>query len=145
MDNDVLLNRWAPTDSEEGVLETHAPPVAIRRRGVGGRERAQDNLFRWICRLFALSVPGLLLGILVALLVGAWPALKVFGPGFLTEVEWNPVTDRFGAAVPIFGTLITSGIALLIAVPVSFGIALFLSELTGTAMRRAIPDVIRVP
>ncbi|MCL6556916.1 MAG: phosphate ABC transporter permease subunit PstC [Burkholderiales bacterium] len=85
-----------------------------------------------------LLVLALLAGILVALAVGAWPAIRTFGFAFLFSPEWNPVTGEFGALVPIFGTLATSAIALLIGVPVSFGIALFLTELSPLWLRRPL-------
>mgnify|MGYP001105929511 CR=1 FL=1 len=102
------------------------------------RHHLLDRLFRATTWLFALLVLVLLAGILVALLVGAWPSIKAFGFAFLTSPEWNPVTEEFGALVPIFGTLATSAIALLIGVPVSFGIALFLTELSPLWLRRPL-------
>jgi phosphate transport system permease protein len=83
-------------------------------------------------------VLALLVAIIVSLVIGSLPAIKAFGFGFLSSAEWNPVTDEFGALVPIVGTLVTAGIALLIAVPVSFGIALFLTELSPRWMRRPL-------
>ncbi|MDF0605547.1 phosphate ABC transporter permease subunit PstC [Neisseriaceae bacterium TC5R-5] len=97
-----------------------------------------DNLFRLITRSFAFVVLALLLGILISLLIGALPSIKHFGWGFLLSNEWDPVADRYGALVPIFGTLATSFIALLIGVPVSFGIALFLTELCPTWLKRPL-------
>jgi phosphate transport system permease protein len=72
------------------------------------------------------------------------PALKAFGFGFLTSAEWNPVTEKFGALVPIVGTLVTSSIALLIGIPVSFGIALFLTELSPPWLRRPLGTAIEL-
>jgi phosphate transport system permease protein len=80
----------------------------------------------------------LLAGIIVSLTISAWPAIKTFGFGFLTSAEWNPPTEEFGALVPIYGTLVTSFLALLIALPISFGIALFLTELSPTWLRRPL-------
>jgi phosphate transport system permease protein len=97
-----------------------------------------DILFRVITRLSAFSVLVLLIAIIVSLVIGSLPAIKTFGFNFLSSSEWNPVTDEFGALVPIVGTLVTAGIALLIAVPVSFGIALFLTELSPRWMRRPL-------
>jgi phosphate transport system permease protein len=102
------------------------------------RHHLLDRLFRATTWLFALLVLALLAGILVALAVGAWPAIRTFGFAFLFSPEWNPVTGEFGALVPIFGTLATSTIALLIGVPVSFGIALFLTELSPLWLRRPL-------
>ena len=97
-----------------------------------------DILFRVITRLSAFSVLVLLIAINVTLVIGRLPAIQKFGFNFLSSSEWNPVTDEFGALVPIVGTLVTAGIALLIAVPVSFGIALFLTELSPRWMRRPL-------
>lgn len=97
-----------------------------------------DILFRNTTRLSAFAVLALLVAIIVSLVIGSLPAIKAFGFGFLSSAEWNPVTDEFGALVPIVGTLVTAGIALLIAVPVSFGIALFLTELSPRWMRRPL-------
>jgi phosphate transport system permease protein len=97
-----------------------------------------DILFRLITRMSAFSVLILLAAIIVSLVVGSLPAIKAFGFNFLSSSEWNPVTDEFGALVPIVGTLVTASIALLIAVPVSFGIALFLTELSPRWLRRPL-------
>lgn len=102
------------------------------------RQHLLDRLFRATTWLFALLVLAVLLAILVSLVWGAWPAIQAFGVRFLASREWNPVTDEFGALVPIFGTLATSAIALLIGVPVSFGIALFLTELSPLWLRRPL-------
>jgi len=103
-----------------------------------------DRLFRGITRFFAFVVLALVLAILLSLLVEAMPALKKFGFGFITSTEWNPVTEKFGAAVAIFGTLVTSFIALLIAVPVSFGIAIFITELAPTWLKRPVGTAIEL-
>ena len=102
------------------------------------RQHLTDTLFRGTTRMFAFLVLAILVGIIISLVMGAWPAIKTFGIGFLFSTEWNPVTDQFGALVPIFGTLATSAIALLIGVPVSFGIALFLTELSPPWLRRPL-------
>ena len=103
-----------------------------------------DLLFRLATRLFALLVLLLLAGIIVSLVAGSLPALRAFGLGFLTSPQWNPVTEQFGALVPIVGTLITSFIALLIGIPVSFGIALFLTELSPVWLRRPLGTAIEL-
>ena len=102
------------------------------------RQHLSDRLFRGITRLFAFLVFALLVAIIVSLFMGAWPSIQAFGFNFFFSAEWNPVTDEYGALVPIFGTLATSVIALLIGVPVSFGIALFLTELSPTWLRRPL-------
>lgn len=102
------------------------------------RQHLTDILFRGTTRLFAFLVFAILAGIIFSLVVGAWPALKAFGIPFFYSDQWNPVTDQYGALVPIFGTLATSAIALLIGVPISFGIALFLTELSPKWLRRPL-------
>jgi len=103
-----------------------------------------DLLFRLATRFFAFLVLLLLAGIIVSLLAGSLPALRAFGPGFLTSSQWNPVTEQFGALVPIVGTLTTSFIALFIGIPVSFGIALFLTELSPVWLRRPLGTAIEL-
>jgi phosphate transport system permease protein len=102
------------------------------------RQTVFDLLFRNLTRFAAFSVLALLAAILGSLIVGSMPAINAFGFGFLTSSEWNPVTDEYGALIPIVGTLVTSGIALLIAIPVSFGIAIFLTELSPNWLRRPL-------
>jgi phosphate transport system permease protein len=82
--------------------------------------------------------------ILGSLFVGAWPAIAKYGLGFLTSTTWDPVTEEFGGLVMIYGTLATSIIALLIAVPVSFGIALFLTELSPAWLKRPLGTAIEL-
>ena len=108
------------------------------------RQNWLDILFRNVTRLSAFAVLALLVAIIVSLMIGSLPAIKTFGPHFLVSAEWNPVTEQFGALVPIVGTLVTSGIALLIAIPVSFGIALFLTELSPRWLRRPLGTAIEL-
>ena len=89
-----------------------------------------DVLFSALAHGAAWLTLALLAGIIVSLLIGAAPAIKEYGLSFLWTSEWDPVKNRYGGLVMIYGTLMTSLIALLIAVPVSFGIALFLTELS---------------
>src|SRR5215813_4270306 len=104
----------------------------------GRRQRAADRLFRLATLFFALLVLALLGGVIVALIEGAWPALQTFGFGFLVTEVWNPVTEKFGALAPIYGTLVTSALAMLFGVPVSFGIALFITELCPAWLKRPL-------
>jgi phosphate transport system permease protein len=97
-----------------------------------------DHIFRAATQLCAALVLLSVLGTLITLLHGAWPALRKFGGHFLTSKEWNPVTTQFGALAPLFGTVVTSAIALLIGVPVSFGIALVITELAPRWLKRPI-------
>ncbi|MDR2710146.1 MAG: phosphate ABC transporter permease subunit PstC [Burkholderiales bacterium] len=87
---------------------------------------------------FALLTLLLLSGIIISLLWGALPAIKHFGLSFLWQAEWNPPMNRFGALIPVYGTLVTSAVALIIAVPVSFGIAFFLTELAPGWLRKPL-------
>ena len=103
-----------------------------------------DRLFAWLAKGAALVTLGLLLAIMGSLLVGAWPAIHEYGLGFFTRTEWDPVQDQYGGLVMIYGTLMTSLIALVIAVPVSFGIALFLTELSPNWLRRPLGTAIEL-
>ncbi|UGQ49207.1 phosphate ABC transporter permease subunit PstC [Massilia endophytica] len=108
------------------------------------KQRIQDFIFHKLTMLFALSVLFVLVGIIVSLIIGAIPALKEFGPKFISTVEWDPVNDQYGALIAIVGTLVTSGIALLIAFPVSFGIALFLTEICPVWLRRPLGTAVEL-
>ncbi len=123
--------------------------VALRGNGPGGghvvsrakalqRLRWGDNAFRWLTRLSAIAVLFLLGGVILALVEGSTMALRAFGLGFAFEEHWNPVTDQFGALAPIYGTIVTSFIAMLIAVPLGIMIAFFLTELSPMFLRRPI-------
>ena len=122
--------------------------VGSSHRFAARSRRAHDHLidrgFQGATLFFAIVVLLMLAAILFSLVVGAWPALSKFGFGFLVSTEWNPVTGEFGGLVPIFGTLITSFIALLLAVPVSFGIALFLTEMCPPVLKRPLGTVIEL-
>ena len=122
------------------ALQSGTMPVAdqVDRAKVLQRLRLGDAAFRHITRAAAAAVLVILGGIIVSLVYGAWPALRTFGVGFLFEESWNPVTERFGAIAPIYGTVVTSLIAMLIAVPVGLFIALFLTELCPLWLRRPI-------
>ncbi|MGH6684292.1 MAG: phosphate ABC transporter permease subunit PstC [Pseudolabrys sp.] len=100
--------------------------------------RLRNNLFRWVTFFAAISVLALLGSVIIVLVIGAMPALRTFGLGFLIDESWNPVTEQFGALAPIYGTVIVSLIAMLIAVPAGIGIALFLCELCPATLRQPI-------
>lgn len=117
---------------------------AQARRSAHTRGAIADALFRATTRLFAIVVLLSVFGIFLLLLKGAWPALTKFGPAFLWSTQWNPVTDIFGAAAPIYGTLVTSAIAMIIGIPVSFGIALFVTELAPVWLKRPIATAIEL-
>jgi len=103
-----------------------------------------DRVFGWAAKGAAVLTLGLLVAILGSLVVGAWPAITQYGLSFLTSSVWDPVTNEYGGLVMIYGTLATSIIALLIAVPVSFGIALFLTELSPSWLKRPLGTAIEL-
>ena len=105
---------------------------ALRRFKIG------EGTFRTATFAAAILVLILLGGVILSLVIGAMPALREFGFGFLTTQSWNPVTEKFGAIAPMYGTIVTSLIAMLIGIPVSFGIAIFLTELCPYSLRRPI-------
>ena len=111
--------------------------VAARAKALN-RLRMADILFRVLTRVAAIGVLVILGGVIISLIDGSLPALRAFGLNFLVEERWNPVTEKFGALAPIYGTLITSFIAMLIAVPVGLLIAVFLTELCPMWLRRPI-------
>jgi phosphate transport system permease protein len=97
-----------------------------------------DKLFRNTTLLFAFLVFSVMFGILITLLVASLPALQHFGFGFFVNDAWDPVAVEFGGLVPIYGTLVTSAIAMLIGIPVSFGIAMFITELSPPWLKRPL-------
>jgi phosphate transport system permease protein len=117
------------------------PRAPARRRRSGS---AGDAVFRGLTLFFALLVLVILGGVMVALVQGAWPALRQFGFAFPFANVWNPVTDNFGALAPIYGTLVTSAIAMLIGIPVAFGVALFITELCPKWLRRPLGTMIEL-
>ncbi len=142
----TLLAKNAPfnlpgTHASAGHLHTMTTPPSgnVARWG-----SSSDRLFGLAAKGAAFITLALLLGILLSLVVGAWPAMQKFGFGFLTSSEWDPVKEEFGGLVMIYGTLATSLIALLIAVPVSFGIALFLTELSPAWLKRPLGTAIEL-
>ncbi len=100
--------------------------------------------FEWLTRAFAFLVFSILAAILVSLVIGSQLTLEKYGFSFIWSAERHPVTEEFGALVPIFGTLVTSLIAMLIGVPVSFGIALFLTELSPAWLKRPLGTAIEL-
>lgn len=125
--------------SQQGVRT--APPSPVKRARSGPMA---DRIFGWAAKGAALLTLALLIGILLSLIAGAWPAITKYGLGFLTSSVWDPVQDEYGGLVMIYGTLATSIIALVIAVPVSFGIALFLTELSPAWLKRPLGTAIEL-
>jgi phosphate transport system permease protein len=120
---DIALSQPFPRSDRSSVM---------RRIGKG------DRRFRALTLAAALVVVAIFTGVMIALVYGAWPAIKTFGLPFLWSERWNPVTEKFGALAPISGTLITSFLAMLIAVPVGIGIAIFLTELCPRPLKRPV-------
>ena len=102
------------------------------------KQKRYDAIFVNATKAFAVLVLLSLGGILVSLIIGAWPSMQEFGFGFYTSSEWDTVNEEFGALAPIYGTLVTSVIAIMIAVPVSFGIAIFLTELCPGFLKKPL-------
>lgn len=117
------------------MSDTRSP---LRGQASAGRHKIGDWLFFNLTRAMAALTLAMLLGIVLSLTINSWPSLSRFGLGFVWGSEWNPPADTFGALIPIYGTLVTSAIALIIAIPVSFGIALFLTELSPVWLRRPL-------
>ncbi len=117
------------------MSDTRSP---LRGQASAGRHKIGDWLFFNLTRALAALTLAMLLGIVLSLTINSWPSLSRFGLGFVWGSEWNPPADTFGALIPIYGTLVTSAIALIIAIPVSFGIALFLTELSPVWLRRPL-------
>ena len=115
-----------------------AAPANSRMLSIARKQRLQDALFHRITQLFSLLVLFALLGIIVSLFINALPVLQKFGARFIWYVEWDIINEEFGAAIAIVGTLASAGIALLIAVPLAFGIALFLTETCPPWLRRPL-------
>jgi phosphate transport system permease protein len=118
---------------------SNPPPAKKARSGP-----MADRIFGWLAKAAALFTLGMLLAILVSLTISAWPAISKYGLGFLASTTWDPVKEEFGGLVMIYGTLMTSLIALLIAVPVSFGIAVFLTELSPAWLKRPLGTAIEL-
>jgi phosphate transport system permease protein len=120
--------------------------LALSAGASGGQSqrRLQDAAFRGATRVFAFGVLVLLGGIIVALAAGALPAFSTFGWAFLTSDAWNPVKENFGALPAVYGTLVTSFIAMLIGIPLAFGVAVFLTELCPPRLRRPIGTLIEL-
>ena len=129
----------AAVSKDAAERRSPSPPRAPMISG-----RMADRLFGALARGAAILTLVLLVAIMVSLVFGAWPAIHEYGLGFLTSSVWDPVKNEYGGLVMIYGTLATSAIALIIAVPVSFGIALFLTELSPTWLKRPLGTAIEL-
>jgi phosphate transport system permease protein len=136
----VGFNRQTRDDSvsDLAIVETQPRAAEVERGKVLSRMALFDFFFHNLTRASAILVLLILGGVIFSLVYGSVPAIRAFGFGFLTTESWNPVTERFGAVAPIYGTLVTSVIAMVIAVPLGLGIAIFLTELCPHALRRPI-------
>jgi phosphate transport system permease protein len=128
-----------PVSLPAGDTMNSAPPPTSRKSSPLG-----DVIFAGLARGAAILTLALLVAIIISLVVGAWPSIQANGLRFLWTAEWDPVQEKFGGLVMIYGTLMTSAIALIIAVPVSFGIALFLTELSPTWLKRPLGTAIEL-
>ena len=124
--------------SAKGNMTNPPPSNTVRRNPFA------DRIFGWLAQGAAWLTLLLLIGILLSLVLGAWPAISQYGLGFLTSTTWDPVKNEYGGLVMIYGTVATSLIALIIAVPVSFGIALFLTELSPAWLKRPLGTAIEL-
>ena len=120
------------------------PPAAPAQRRAMSTGSAGDRIFAGIATASGLLVLVLLGAIIVTLFLGGLKAFRAFGPGFLTDADWDPVQDIYGAAVPVYGTLVTAVVALIVAVPLAFGIAFFLTEMAPQWMRKPVGTAIEL-
>ncbi len=133
-----------PEGNGAGKMTEVAMERPVSRQSVGDRAGAlarialADKVFFQVTRAAAVVVLIILGGVIVSLVHGSMPAIKAFGFGFLASQSWNPVTEKFGALPAMYGTIVTSIIAMLIAVPVGLGVATFLTELCPHPLRRPI-------
>ncbi len=131
-----------PTQSSRSAAQDQRSEGAMR--AIARRQRWQDAIFHRLTQTFSLLVLVALVGIIASLFLNAWPTFKAFGLNFLWTVEWDIVNEEFGAAIAIVGTLISAGIAMLIGVPLAFGIALFLTETCPVWLRRPLGTAIEL-
>jgi phosphate transport system permease protein len=116
----------------------------VDRAAMARRQRRQDALFRRVTQAFSWLVLAALVGIFVSLLVHAWPVFERIGPSFIWRAEWDVVNEDFGAAIAVVGTIVSAGIALALAVPLAFGIALFLTETCPPWLRSPLATAIEL-
>ena len=135
----TLVHGDSPATEKEKARAMTPTPAPRARSGP-----LADRIFGFVAKGAAIFTLGLLLAILTSLTISAWPAIAKYGFGFLTSTAWDPVQEEFGGLVMIYGTLATSIIALVIAVPVSFGIALFLTELSPAWLKRPLGTAIEL-
>lgn len=120
---------------------TASPPAA---RPAARRGNLGDTVFEWACRGAGVFVLLLIGAIIIELFIAGWPAFRIFGFAFITSTDWDPVQEVFGAGVSIYGTVVTSVMAIMLAVPIAFGIAFFLTELAPVWLRRPVGTAIEL-
>jgi len=134
--------------SVETTMTSQPVPVPTaqqqRMASIASRQRLQDVFFHRVTQGFSLLVLVALMGIIVSLVINAWPAFQKFGLQFVWRVEWDIINEEFGAAIAIVGTLASASIALVIAVPLAFGIALFLTETCPVWLRRPLGTAVEL-
>ena len=123
---------------------TNSASVQQINASVLARGKLLDKFARYLTQSSVIVVLLMLGGVLVALIDGAAPALKNFGFSFLTTESWNPVTEKFGAVAPVYGTIVTSIIAMLIGIPIGIGIAIFITELCPPWLKRPVSTAIEL-
>jgi len=123
---------------------THTDLPSPSMVAVARKQRLQDAIFHRLTQSFSLLVLIALVGIIVSLFINAWPTFAKFGAHFIWYVEWDIVNEEFGAAISIVGTVLSAGIALLLAVPLAFGIAVFLTETCPVWLRRPLGTAIEL-
>jgi len=125
--------------SQAATIQGPSAVPGARRSSASG-----DLVFEWACRGAGVFVLLLLGAIIVELFIAGLPAFRAFGLAFVTSTEWDPVQEVFGAGVSIYGTLVTSVLAILLAVPLAFGVAFFLTELAPPWMRRPVGTAVEL-
>lgn len=136
MSVEVTMN---PLDVPAETANPNSNMASIARR-----QRFQDILFHRITQSFSLLVLIALVGIIISLFINAWPTFQKFGFNFIWRVEWDIINEEFGAAIAIVGTIASAGLAMLIAVPLAFGIALFLTETCPVWLRRPLGTAVEL-
>jgi len=144
MDAVIIPFHQAPKTDKMTNHDQKIPQQPANRSPKERLYRLGDIVFENVTRFFAFLVLATLIAILISLVITSMPSLKAFGFGFLFSDDWDPVREQFGAMIPIYGTLVSSLIAMLIAVPISFGIAVFLTEMAPNWLKRPLGTAIEL-
>ena len=132
------------SNSQSSVVASETQTGAHAKQRIAKRQQLQDVLFHRITQSFSLLVLLALTGIIASLFINAWPTFQKFGLHFIWYVEWDIVREEFGAAIAIVGTLASAGVAMLIAVPLAFGVAVFLTETCPVWLRRPLGTAVEL-